>query len=70
MKFQIVSVIAALALIAPVLAMPHDDKPHLQKCKPPISLSLSKLLTIFRAKQATHTYVFLLLRILFFGGAN
>ena len=47
MKFQIVSVLAAFALIAPVLGMPHNDQPHPQKCKPPISLSLSKLLTIF-----------------------
>ena len=37
MKFPIVSVIAALALIGPVLAMPHDDYyHHPQKCEPPI----------------------------------
>jgi len=67
MKFQIVSVIAALALITPVLAMPHDDH-HPQKCELPISSDFLYIINNIHAKQATHTYVFLLLRMLFFSG--
>jgi hypothetical protein len=65
MKFQIISLVAALALIAPVLA--HDDECR-TKCELPISITSSALLKcICATEQATwiHTYAFFSSRILF-----
>ena len=62
MKFQLITLVAALSLIAPVLASPapaphYDDKPAY--CELLIPIILSIVLTNKCAEQVMPTYVFL-----------